>query len=285
MAGKKQKKELEPEYLYSATNQPVLNYKVYYLKKGEKLLWSIVAFIIGAAVAYLFYGGIGKDAYGDPTIATYICNTVIMILVGMIAVKIFLPIRKDQILKKRKKDLHEQFITLLDSLSASLASGQNVPSAFMTAKNDLLVQYPENSYIVREVNQIIDGFANNVPIEYMLADFGQRSNIKDISDFGKVFETVYRKGGNIKDTVRKTHEILSTKAQLEMEIETKVTSNKNEQNIMMIMPILIIGMIKMMGGDFADNFTTPSGLMFTTIAIGMFVLAYYIGRKILDIDI
>ena len=285
MASKKRAKELEPEYRYSVTNQPVLNYKVYYLKSGEKILWSIVAFVIGAVVAYLFYGGIGKDAYGDPTTVTYICNTVIMALVGVIAVKIFLPIRRDQILKKRKKDLHEQFINLLDSLSASLSSGQNVPSAFMTAKNDLLVQYSENAYIVREVNQIIDGFANNNPIEFMLADFGERSGIKDISDFGKVFETVYRKGGNIKETVRKTHEILSTKAQLEMEIETKVTSNKNEQNIMMVMPILIVGMIKMMGGDFAENFTTPSGLLFTTIAIGMFILAYYIGRSILDIDI
>lgn len=51
------------------------------------------------------------------------------------------------------------------------------------------------------------------------------------------------------------------------------------------MPILIVGMIKMMGGDFAENFTTPSGLLFTTVAISMFVLAYYIGRSILDIDI
>lgn len=285
MARKNKEATSEPEYLYSATNQVVLNYKVYNLKKSEKLLWGALAFVIGGLVAYLFYGGIGKDAYGDPTIATHICNVVIVTLVGFIAAKIFLPIRKQQILKKRKKALHMQFIDLLDSLSASLASGQNVPSAFMTARNDLLVQYPENAYIVREVDQIIDGFANNIPIEHMLADFGARSDIKDISDFGKVFETVYRKGGNIKDTVRKTHEILSTKTQLEMEIETKVTSNKNEQNIMMVMPILIVGMIKMMGGDFAENFTTPSGLLFTTVAIGLFVLAYYIGRSILDIDI
>ena len=109
--------------------------------------------------------------------------------------------------------------------------------------------------------------------------------IKDISDFGKVFETAYRKGGSIKDIVRNTHEILSTKNQLEMEIQTKVTSNKNEQNIMMVMPVIIVGMVKMMGGDFADNFTTPSGLLFTTIGIGLFVLAYFIGQSILKIDV
>lgn len=282
---KKKKAPLEPEILYSATNQPVPNYKVYYLKTGEKILWGIIAFVIGAAVAYLFYGGIGKDAYGEPTTVTYVMNVIVMVLCGFIAVKIFLPIRQRQILNKRLKTLHRQFIDLLDSLSASLAAGQNVPSAFMSAKTDLLVQHPENSFIVNEVNQIIDGFNNNVPIEGMLMNLGERSGIKDISDFGKIFETAYRKGGSIKDIVRNTHEILSTKNQLEMEIQTKVTSNKNEQNIMMVMPVVIVGMVKMMGGDFADNFTTPSGLLFTTIGIGLFILAYYIGQSILKIDV
>lgn len=285
MGNNKNCEEEAPEILYSATNQEVLNYGIYNLKRHEKLVWSIVAFFVGAIVAYLFYGGIGKDAYGDPTIITYVCNIVIIVLIGALAIKIFLPIRRKQILNKRKKTLHRQFIDLLDSLSASLASGQNVPSAFITAKNDLLVQYPEDSYIVKEVNQIIEGFNNNVPIEEMLADFGKRSGIKDISDFGRVFETSYRKGGNIKDIVRNTHEILSTKIQLEMEIQTKITSNKNEQNIMMVMPILIVGMVKMMGGDFADNFTTPSGLLFTTIGVGLFVLSYFIGQSILKIDV
>lgn len=282
---KKEKKPIEPEILYSETNQKVFNYRVYYLKKKEKIIWGIIAFAVGAAVAYVFYGGIGKDAYGSPTMITYAMDTIIMALCGFIAVKLFLPIRQNQILNKRKKVLHKQFIDLLDSLSASLAAGQNVPTAFLSARTDLLVQYPEDAFIVNEVNQIIEGFNNNIPIEGMLASLGERSGTKDISDFGKVFETAYRKGGNIKDIVRNTHEILSTKTQLEMEIQTKVISNKNEQNIMLIMPIIIVAMIKMMGGDFAANFTTPTGLLFTTIGIGLFIMAYFLGRSILKIDV
>lgn len=285
MSRKKEKAAREPEILYSATNQPVPNYKVYYLKKSEKIIWGLVAFVVGAVVAYLFYGGIGKDAYGEPTTVTYVMDSIIMGLCGLLAVKLFLPIRQRQILNKRLKNLHKQFIDLLDSLSASLATGQNVPSAFISAKTDLLVQYPENAFIVNEVNQIIDGFHNNIPIESMLLNLGERSGIKDISDFGRVFETVYRKGGSIKDIVRNTHEILSTKMQLETEIQTKITSNKNEQNIMMVMPIVIVGMVKMMGGDFAENFTTPSGLLFTTVGIGLFILSYFIGQSILKIDV
>lgn len=275
----------EPEYYTSATNKLLLNYKVHYMTVKEKLLWFIVAFIVGAVVALLFYGGIGKDEYGDPTLTTHICNAVIMAIVGCLAGKFFLPIRNEQIVEKRRVKLRKQFIDLLDSLSASIASGKNVPGAFLAAKQDLMIQYSEDDYIVQEVDQIISGIANNVSVENMLVDLGNRSGIKDIRNFGKVFETAYQKGGNIKDIVRNSHEILSSKAQIEMEIETKLKSNKNEQNLMLFMPILLIGMIKMAGDDFARNFTSPSGLISTTIAIAAFVVAYFVGKKVMKIEV
>ena len=281
----KKKKELENEFVQSLTNQTVPNYRVYYLKKREKVLWGLIAFAVGAIAAYIFYGGIGKNEYGDPTIVTYICDFVIMTVAGLFAIKMFLPIRKEQILNKRTKTLKLQFIDLLDSLSASLSTGVNAPTAFITAKNDLLVQHKEDSYIVNEVSIIIEGYNQNIPIEQMLSDFGKRSGIKDIENFGRVFETVYRKGGNIKDVVRTTHEILSSKTQIEMEIATMVASNKNEQKIMLIMPFVIVGMIKLMGGDFASNFTTFSGLIFTTIGVALFVVSYYIGKAVLNIEV
>ena len=82
---KKQAKELEPQYYLSATNMKTLNYKVYYMSKKEKIAYFILAFIVGAAVGYLFYGGLGKDDFGNPTMITYILNTVISVTVGCIA--------------------------------------------------------------------------------------------------------------------------------------------------------------------------------------------------------
>ena len=189
------------------------------------------------------------------------------------------------IIKKRKKELRTQFIALLDSLSTSIAAGRNVPNAFIAARDDLRIQYPEEAYIIQEVNNIIGGIRNNISVGSMLMDFGERSGIKDIQTFGKVFETAYDKGANLKDVVRNSNEILSTKIQIEEEIETKVASTKNEQNIMLIMPIILVGMIKLSGGDFANNFTTVKGIITTTISIGIFVVAYFVGRKILNIEV
>ena len=127
--------------------------------------------------------------------------------------------------------------------------------------------------------------ANNVDVEVLLQDFGARSGIEDIASFANVFKICYRKGGNIKDTIRSTHAILTDKMEINEEIETVVTSNKMEQKIMIAMPIALIGMIKMMSPDFAANFVTPTGIISTTIAIALFVVSYYVGKVILNIKV
>lgn len=282
---KNKAKQNEPLYEVSGTNRQMINYKVYQMTSNEKLLYFVLAFVVGAAVAYLFYGGIGKDEYGNPTVLTYILDIVIMALIGFVAAKLFMPIRKEQIIDARKKKLRTQFIDLLDSLATSISSGKNVPNAFVAAREDLLVQYQPDAYIVQEVDNIISGIQNNIDVGSMLINFGERSGVQDIRTFGRVFETAYSKGANLKDVIRNSHAILSNKCEIEAEIETKVASNKNEQNIMVIMPIILVGMIKMAGSDFASNFTTPTGILCTTIAIGAFVGAYLLGRKILKIEV
>ncbi len=282
---KKKTQQNEPLYEVSGTNRQMINYRVYKMSSNEKLLYFILAFVIGAAIAYLFYGGIGKDEYGNPTILTYILDIVIMAIVGLVAGRLFMPIRKEQIIAERKRKLRRQFIDLLDSLATSISSGKNVPNAFAAAREDLLVQYQPDAYIVQEVDNIISGIQNNLDVGSMLLNFGERSGIQDIRTFGRVFETAYSKGANLKDVVRNCHMILSNKCEIEAEIETKVASNKNEQNIMVIMPIVLVGMIKMAGSDFAANFTTPTGIICTTIAIAAFVGAYMLGRKILKIEV
>ena len=282
---KKQKKELEPQYYMSATNDKMLNYKVYYLSMKEKVLYFLLAFIVGAAVGYLFYGGIGKNGDGEPTTLTYVLNIIVMVLFGFIAAKIFLPIRVKQISAKRKRMLNLQFRDMLEALTTSLNAGKNVTDSYISVYEDLKVQYPEDAFILNEVKCIISGMNNNIAIEDVLFDFGNRSGNDDIISFANVFAICYQKGGNINDTIKTTHEILSDKIEIREDIETVVTSGKSEQNMMLVMPIILIAMIKMMSSTFAANFTTPVGIVATSIGIVMFVVSYFVGQKILDIKL
>ncbi len=282
---KKEKKVTEPQYYTSATNVPTYNYKVYYMKPIEKILYFLLAFVVGAAVGYLFYGGIGKNDLGEPTTITWVLDISISLIVGMIAGIAFLPMRTKQIIDKQRKQLNSQFRDMLEAFNTSLGAGKNVVDSFHSVYEDLKVQYDEGAYILKELEIIISGIANNIDIEDLLADFGARSGIEDIVSFANVFKICYRKGGNIKETIRSTHEILSDKMQISEDIETVVTSNKTEQKIMIAMPIALIAMIKMMSPDFAANFTTLTGIISTTIAIGMFVISYAVGKVILNIKV
>lgn len=282
---KKEKKIQEPQYYTSATNLPTYNYRVYEMKKVEEVLYFLLAFAVGAAVGYLFYGGIGKNEFGQPTTLTWILNITIPTIVGLVAGRMFVPIRRDAIIAKRKKELGHQFRDMLDSLTTSLGTGKNVTDSFISVYDDLRIQYDSDAFIIKELEVIISGIQNNIALEDLLEDFGKRSDNDDILSFATVFKISYRKGGNIKDVIRNTHSILSEKMEISEDIETLVTANKTEQNIMIAMPILLIGIIKMMSPEFAANFTTPSGIISTTLAIIVFVVAYFIGKAVLNISI
>lgn len=275
---------IEPQWYMSATNIPTYNYNVYYMKKSEKIMYFLIAFIIGAVIGYLFYGGLAKeDGYATKT--TYILNIVICSIVGLVAAKIFVPSRQKSIIEKQRRKLNNQFRDMLEALNTSLGAGKNVVDSFKAVYDDMKVQYEEDAYILKELEVIISGMANNIDIEVLLEDFGRRSGIDDISSFANVFKICYRKGGNIKDTIRSTHSILSDKMEINEEIETIVTSSKTEQNMMLVMPVILVGMIKMMSPDFAEKFASTTGVISTTIAVVIFFIAYMVGKKVLDIKV
>lgn len=282
---KKEKAEPEPQWYVSSTNMQVLNYKVYYMSAQEKLAYSLIAFVVGAAIGYLFYGGLMKDSYGDATLMTHIINIVVCGVIGFLAVKFFLPLRTEQIIAKRKKQLNIQFRDMLEGLTTALSAGNNVMDSFYAVHNDLSVQYEEGAFILNELEVILTGLQNNINIEVLLADFGQRSGLPDVVSFADVFEVCYRKGGNIRDVIQNTRSILNDKLLIRDEIETTVTSSKMEQNLMIVMPVVLIGLIKSMSPEFAANYATVAGVLATTIAIVCFVAAYFVGKKILDIEI
>ena len=144
--------------------------------------------------------------------------------------------------------------------------------------------YGEESDIVRELELICTGLNNNINIEVLLTDFAERSGLDDVMSFANVFEVCNRQGGDLKRVVNQTRDVISDKMEIEMEIDTMVAGNKNELNVMMVMPLLIVGMMKGMGiSSIGTN--TLANIVIKVICIGIFVLAYVIGAKITDIKI
>lgn len=282
---KKNEEEKEPQYYMSMTNIRTLNYKVYYMKPLEKVLYFLAAFIVGALCGYLFFGGIGKDEFDNPTTLTKVLDILIPSIVGIVTGKIFLPVMTKKLIDKRQKMIKTQFRDMLESLSTSLSSGKNITDAFLQVQQDLAMQYSEDAFIQNELRVIISGIRNNQDIEVLLYDFGRRTGVKDILMFASIFRISYRKGGNIKEIIKNTNDIMREKFDIQEEIETGMTSGKSELNIMIMMPVVMIGLFKCMSPDFAKNFTTLAGIIATSISLVIYAFAFILGRKIMDIKI
>ena len=288
MALFKKKKETqppEPQWFTSVTNLPTYNYKVYYMSKLEKILYFLLAFVIGAVVGYLFYGGLGRDEFGQRTTLSWILDISIPAIVGLVAGRIFVPTRTKQIRDKNARNLNSQFRDFLEAFNTSIGAGKNVVDSFHAVYDDMRIQFEEDAFIVKELEVILSGMANNFDVEDLMEDLGNRSGNDDIVSFANVFRISYRKGGNLKDTINTTHSILSDKMEIKEEIETMVSASKMEQTVMIFMPVGLIGIMKSMSPDFAANFATPAGIASTTIAIGLFIVSYFVGRKILNIKL
>ena len=279
---KKNKGEKEPQYYTSATNSLVLNYNVYYFSAIQRIAFSLGLWIIGGLVGLVFYGGLFSSE-GKPTFATYIADIAVFLIVGFFARKSFLPVIREFLRKRRINKLKLQFKDFLDSLSNSLSGGMNVVDSISNAYNDLLMQYSADAYIVKEVNEMIVGINNNISIEDLIKDFGIRSGIQDVANFAIVFETAYRTGGNMKDIIRRTADIISEKTIISAEIETKLTSNKTQISVMNIVPVGIVLMLRLSSTDFAESFASPIGVIAMTIGVAIFVASYKIGQKIMDV--
>lgn len=243
------------------------DYHIYNESKKERLSWLLIGTLVSGAVLYIFYESL-----------------IVSVIVGMICGFFFISIRRNQIIHKRKVTLTLQFRSLLDALSTSIGAGKNMFAAFDGAADDLTLQYSENADIVKEVNIIRMGLYNNMQIEDLLTNFAERSGLEDISNFANVFATCYKKGGNIRDVIKNTATIIGDKIEVQMEVETMVSGQKSQQNIMLVMPVVFILVMKSMGGELID-LKSPVGVLSVSAAIVIFILAYFLGKKILDIKL
>lgn len=276
------KKNQEPQFYISKINTQVMNYCVYVMTPSEKILYSLLLLAAGGAVGLIFYGGLFKEN-GETTLMTMISNAIVFTLVGLFAIRSFLPVITESLRKKRIDKLKKQFVDFATALTNALASGMNMNDSLAAVYKDLQTQYSEEAFIVQELNEIINGVHNNIPVETMLEDFGNRSGVPDILNFAAVFATCYRTGGDIRSIVRRTTEIISEKIMISSEIGTAMTSNKMQMNIMNVLPIVIVFMMRMMSQDFAESFSTIIGVIGLTVSAGLTIASYKLGKKITDI--
>ena len=187
---------------------------------------------------------------------------------------------------KRKQKLRIQFFDLLEAMSVAMRAGNPLLKALESAREDLSLLYAENSDIMTELNIIIERFNNTAPLSELFNDFAERSGLEDIASFASIYATIEGKSSRADEIIRDTQQIIADKMEIEMEIDTLMTAAKSEINIMLVLPLIILGSIGYAGAGFMDSiYTTTAGRIVSTGGLFIFIVSYIMARKFSQIKL
>lgn len=252
-----------------AAENGLTDYNVYHMTRQEKLIWFLFAAAAIFAVGMIFYH-----------------RVVLALLLSLAALK-FPAIRTRQIIRRRKRELNTQFKDLLYALASSMSAGRSLEGAFRDALRDLEVIYPDaETPIMLETAYIIRCIEMNMTVEDAIGQFAVRAHNEDIQSFSDVIRICKRSGGNLIEVLRSTSQLISDKIETKNEIETLITAKKFESRILSCTPIVMVAVLSVSSPAYMKPvFTTALGNIVMTVAIVMFVAAFFIGEKIMDIEV
>ena len=109
---------------------------------------------------------------------------------------------------------------------------------------------------------------------------------EDVASFASIYATIEGKSSRADEIVRETQQIIADKMEIEMEIETMMTAAKSEVNIMLFMPLVILGIIGYAGAGFMDAiYTTVIGRVVATGGLIVFIISFIMAKKFSNVQI
>lgn len=250
-------------------NMDLPQYQVYIMKGDELAITLLLAMGLFFIIGMLFYENVILSA--------------ILSLAGII----YIPIRKRELLRKKKEALNLQFKDMLYFLSVSLSVGKSFETALMETQKSVAVIYPDDTCdIMLEIEIINKRILMNEPVEKVFYDLARRSEIEDIKSFADVIMISKRAGVNLVEVIKNSTETIREKIEMRQEIDNLLAAKKFENKILSSMPFAMVIMLKETGSGFMDPLmTTVYGRVVMTIALIMVFSGLLLAQKIMNIEV
>lgn len=245
-----------------------MEYNTYFFSLKEKGMIGAEWMLICAVIAYFFYRSL---------------------IVGIILV-LFIPFyfkwKRKQAVKRRKWELTLAFREAVVMVSANLQAGNSVENAFRRTYTDLKELYGEKEDITREFLTIGRGLDNNMVLENLLLDFGNRSDVEDIRDFAEIFAAAKRTGGNLREIIADTADIISDKIEIKRNLRILISEKQFEHKIMSVIPFFILIYIGFTSPGYFDSlYHNMAGIGIMSACLTGYMLALLWGMRITAIEV
>ncbi|MGN0315677.1 MAG: type II secretion system F family protein [Fusicatenibacter sp.] len=194
--------------------------------------------------------------------------------------------RRALLIQKRKETLYDHFRDLISSMHSALRSGYSLENAVTEAARDLALLYGREDAMVQELKAMVRQMALSVPVEQLFEDLAKRSGIEDIRTFAGVLVITKRTGGSMDEVFQNTWEIFCSRIDTMRQIRSGIASRRYEQTVMNLIPFGIILYIQISFPEFMDQmYGNMTGFAVMTVCLLLYVSAWLLGEKILDVEV
>lgn len=190
--------------------------------------------------------------------------------------------------KKLKLLLNYQLKDALNALQSSLKAGSSLNNALVRTFYDLdrIFLNERNKPIVDEFRIVSYELDLMIPVDEVLINLKTRCQLEDVTDLVNVMLITRKQGGNLSDVIDRVSEIIGDRIQIEREINTLVAGKKMEAKILTVLPIILVLVLSIISPEYMKPlYETSLGKLLMVFATVLLVINYYIGKKIIEIEV
>ena len=187
--------------------------------------------------------------------------------------------------EKKQKELEGEFRECIMSVATGLRAGYSVENSFEESIVDMRMMFGEKSRIVEELQKVCVGLKNNISLENLLGEFGERSGSVLIKEFADILTIASKSGGDMTEIIANTAECMEEQNRVISEIEVIVSGRKLEGKIMSLIPFLLAFYVQLTNPGYFDMFYKDVlGRVVMSVCLGTYLAAVFLIEKILEIE-
>ncbi len=245
-----------------------MDYRIYRFSRKEYLRYGLEAGGITGVIAFCFYN-----------------SPIAMLLWPLVAYWYFRE-KKQTLRSKRGERLKEEFKEAVQAMAAALAAGYSVENAVREAGKDLRLIYEEDCDMVQELAAMQRKMDSNQTLESAVQDFAERSGLTEAETFAEIFVVGKRNGGDLIAILNDTARTIAQTVETERAIATALASRRYEQKIMNLIPFGIVLYLRVGCPGFMNPvYKNVVGVAVMTGCLGLYLAAWYLGKRMLEIEV
>lgn len=193
---------------------------------------------------------------------------------------------KNECIRKKQERFLIQFKEMIQTFSAALNTGYSIENAIKESRKELRLLYSQDELIMREIDIMVRQLRVQIPVEQVIEEFADRVQLEDVESFAAVFVTAKRSGGDMMAIIRNTSEQIGDKIDVKREIDTVLAAKRYEFKVMSIIPFIIIAYMVLSFPEFMNClYGNIAGIGVMTICLMIYVAAYYLGVKLIEVEV